>query len=1781
LTALKEASARLQAVELARSEPIAVIGVGCRFPGGAVDPRTYWRLLCEGVDAVREVPAERWDVEAYYDPVPETPGKTYSRCGGFLDDVDMFDPHFFGISPREAISMDPQHRLLLEVSWEALEHAGQVWRREAGQNTGVYVGITTNEYAQLHSPAGDFRNIDTYFTTGNTLNAAAGRLAYTFGFQGPTLAVDTACSSSLVAVHLACQSLRNRECDAALAGGVNLVLSPGGTIALSKIKMLSPHGRCKTFDHEADGMTRGEGCGMVVLKRCLDALRDGDRILALVRGSAINQDGPSAGFTVPNGTAQEALIRRALAQAKAEPADVDYVETHGTGTTLGDPIEVRALGSVLGAGRPPTQPLRIGSVKTNIGHLESASGIAGFIKLVLALQHKEIPPHLHFRWPNPHIPWEKWPLEVAVRRTPWPARKGRRIGGVSSFGASGTNAHVIVEEAPAEEPKVEGEIRRDRPLHALLISAKTAAALWQMANRYGQFLQAKPDVSWPDVCFSASTGRMPFGHRLCVIAASGDEAIGHLEAFASGAATEALLHGELHEGTSSKLAFCFADGGPANVEVARELVETQPEFRRALEQYDAEWQTGHSGSLRDEILAASKTVAENHEAGDGSLADAAQLALSLAMCALWQSWGVTPDAVLAIGGASAVAAGCASGVLSLQDALQLTTTRARVQQSMLTPVRQEEELIRTLRAVALAPPRLKWIDATGEVSGAEVATVRYWLRQLLAAAPAAALRDAMRRHGIHLLIGVTPPGTSAAAELGIISCWGTGADAWRTLLRAVGALYVAGVAIDGAGFDQHYPRRRLALPTYPFQRQRCWLKVADKLSTAARAQPPAIDRASGGHPLLGRRRPSPLEAIQYEHRIGQHMPAYLSEHRLAHAAVMPAAAYIEMIAAAAAEVFSSPDLCLEDVTIHQPLVFEDQPTMHTVQIVLTPETGRSHAFQVFSCLDGKTEGVAAWTLHMSGRVRPAAKLDNGRALEPALTEGTELDMAAFYRRLEAVGLQFGPSFQAVQKLVTIGNESWGDARLPDSLARDAAGSILHPVLLDAGFQILGAALPVSTDQKPWVPVGFRRIQILGRSGISVQARARQVPPQNEVPPQDEHLADLYLFTEQGAPLAIVEGLRLKRLDPQPISEIARSRRQEWLYETVWRPQQETAPRDAVLMDWLVLVDAFGVGKALSEVIRAEGGSCRLVHRGEAWAQIAEDEVVVNPADEDGLRRLLTPQVTGVVHLWSIDGVGTADGDDPDFAAAFQQGCGSVLRWIHAAAALKGTPAPRLVLVTSGAQAVRAEASLPGLLQAPLWGLGRSAALEHPDWKLRLVDVDPQDAPADSALRLYDELRRSSTEAQVAFREHARHVPRLVRRDPPDSGDGATTITLHADATYVVTGGLGGLGLRVAQWMVERNARSVVLVGRRAPGPAARAAIRAMEQCGANLLTIPADVAHRDQLARAIEVATDGRPPLRGVVHAAGVLDDGLLTGLSPERFARVMAPKCEGAWNLHVLTRSLPLDFLVMFSSASAVLGNIGQAHYAAANTFLDMLASARRALGLPAMSINWGAWSDVGRAAGQPGLMEKMKISGLGAIPSGQGLAVLEQLLAAQATHVAVMPVDWNRWFASAEVSPFYSELTAGSSQTAVSPETFFDRLKAAPVRDRFSLLTAHVSAQVAELLGLPSPDQLGPRDVFFNLGMDSLTSVQLRDRLQNQLQRPLSSTLVLNYPTLETLVAHLSEKALPLDFDAHHADSASNKRSQQTTGRLSDLDGLTETELNAVLEEKLRQAGFKGADQ
>ena len=1857
---LEAMEARLDAISRAQREPIAIVGMACRFPGGSDDPEAFWRFLRSDVDAIRETPPDRWRLEEWYDPDPDAPGKLYSRHGAYLSELDRFDPQLFGIAPREAMSMSPQQRLLLEVTWEALEHAGQAPSKLFGSEVAVFIGLILDDYVHF-SESGDLTGIDSLSLGGSGLAAAAGRLSYVLGVHGPNLQLNTACSSSLVTVHLACRALRARECDLALAGGANAMLTPHLSVGMSKLRALSPDGRARAFDASANGYVRGEGCGMVVLKRLSDALAAGDNVLALLRGSAINHDGRSNGLTAPNGTAQQRVIRRALADAGVQPRQVGYVETHGTGTELGDPIELEALGAVLAEGRSPSERFAIGSVKNNIGHLEAAAGVASLIKVVLALQHRQVPKLLHWETPNPHIDWAKIPVTVPVAWAPWEPIDGRRLAGVSSFGMSGTNAHIVLEEAPPPPPRQAGV---ERPLHLLCLSAKGEEALEEQMRRYERVLAAPP-APLADVCFTANAGRSHFAHRVSVAGGSAERMREELAALRAGEQREGAARGVVEGSGRPKVAFLFPGQGPQYVGMGRGLYQTQPTFRRAIDQC-AELLRPHLHMPLQQVLY--PPPGQSSPLDETVYTQPAMFALQYALAALWRSWGVEPSAVIGHS-AGLVAAACVAGLYSLDDGLLLARERGRLQASApagqmaivfadgervgrvvarhadrvaVASINGPEETVisgtadgvervleafaaegvntrrltisiashcplmepileafeRVASSVRFAAPRVAVIsDRTGRLAGGELRTAQYWSRHLREPVLFSAGIQALYDQGYRVFIEVGPSpallnmGRQTVTDEAVawLPSLRKNQDDWQQVLESLGALYARGVDVDWGGFDRDYPRRRVPLPTYPFQRERYWIRSMAPGAGWA----PAVDPGSSAarHGLLGQRLRSPRSRdVQFETRISARAPAFVEEHRVYGATVFPGAAYLEMALSAAEEALGQGAWCLEDVSFREALVVPEGES-RAVQVILTPSEPSGHGFEIFSLAIDAT-GKEIWTLHASGRI--AAGLARGAPAEGALRLDEirarcdeEIPVESFYERLRALGLEYGPIFRGLRVIRQRDGEALGLIELAGEASAEAGSYRVHPALLDACMQLTATVtlrgVGPSSEPQFLLPIGLRRLEIHAEPGARLWSHL--VVRKGSGASSETLTVDLRLLDEGGRLVAEVEGLCGKRGSRHALQRADGNAGADWLYEIAWRPKlREVAPGPASgavgappAGRWLIFADARGVGAELARRLTARGETPVTVLAGATYRAATDGQLTIDPSRPDDMRRLLTEArgadgapYRGVVHLWGLDGAAPEATTAATLARDRALGPGSALHLLQAL--VEEDMPPPLWLVTRGAQAV--EPGPVAATQAPLWGLGRVIALEHPEIWGGLIDLDPRGSPEDAAL-LLDELGAKDREDQVAFREGARYVARLVRHTAarPDARG-----ALRSDATYLVTGGLSGLGLETARWMVEQGARHVVLVGRSGASEAAAAAVEEMNRAGAEVAVIQADVSCADDISRVLAHIDRAMPPLGGLIHSAGVLQDGVLLQQDAARLAQVMAPKVEGSWNLHALTQGRDLDFFVLYSSEASLLGSAGQGNYAAANAFADALVHQRRAMGLPALGINWGIWSEVGLAAALDSQgQRRLSMRGSGTISPRQGMQILGRLLQRPPTQVGVLPIDWAAFmeqFQPGGGPPFFTELARPAKPTrraAGEPSRFLHDLEQAPPKKRPELLLAHVRDAVMRALGFPPSRPLKPDQGFFELGMDSVMAIDMKNRLQTSLGRPIPTTLIFEYPTVASLTRYLGERVLGLAGEAEPPPAPPRHDDRAPAAAASELDSVSSAELAALLQGEL----------
>jgi acyl transferase domain-containing protein len=2207
-------------------DAIAIIGIGCRFPGGGKSPEAFWRLLRDGVDAISEVPPNRFDINSFYASTLSAPGKIVTRCGGFLDQVDEFDAAFFRISPREAAYMDPQQRMLLEVAWEALEDAMQPPDGLAGSRTGVFIGMCYNDYEDLMY--GDAAGIDSvYVSTGGYRSVAPGRLSYALDLRGPSVAVDNACASSLVAVHLACESLRRRECPLALAGGVNLILQPQPAIGYSQANMLAPDGRCKFGDARANGFVRSEGVGVVVLKPLRQARADRDPIYAVIRGSAVNNDGRGGGFLfTPSREGQEAVTREACRNAGISPGHIHYVEAHGTGTNVGDPIELQALGAVLSEGRPKNRPCLIGSVKTNIGHTEGAAGIAGLIKVALCLKHREIPPSLHFEKPNPNIPWQDLPLVIPKETGAWPVDLEPAVAGVSSFGINGTNAHVVLQEAPKHSIAPQDEEASSERAFLLPVSARTPESLQALARSYQALLTqgASDGFSLKDLCYSAAARRSHHSHRLAVVGSSLQQLV---ERF------DAVLEGEGAPGTPSayqtanqrqRVAFVFSGQGSQWLGMGRQLIADEPVFRERIQACAEVFSPLVSWSLTEELRAneAQSRLAEI------DVLQPALFAVQVGLAALWRSWGISPDAVVGHS-LGEVAAAHVAGALSLEDAATVICRRSGLMRRVSgkgamglvelpvehivpalekytgaisiaasnsprsTVVSGDPETVLALLAdferqgvfcrqvkvdVASHSPQMEPLQAellqalqtvqprpavipiystvSGHVSDGLDLDATYWARNLREPVRFWNAVERLLSDGIDSFLEISPhpillpaiqDGLSQVGKTGsVFASLRRGEPERGGMLGSLGGLYMLSHTI---AWEEVYGSagRCVRLPTYPWHRERFWIKEPTQRGRQPVRTSPGGKQSRNGHPFLLQSRDSSVHAgtCFWDAELDTHSTPYLDHHRVLGKAVLPAAAYIEMVLTASRELFGAGPHSLESVSFKQALHLLPEGVQQA-QLVVSTEFQRPALFKFSGCTAG-SDSRANWILHTTGTIRPA---DDAPASIPEKQVSvneiqsrctTIISGAEHYQAMQKRGLEYGPGFQGVKQLWLGEGEALGRLGLPEDLMADAKSYQLHPALLDACFQVFGGLLPRNggpESARTYVPVSLSRLRFYGGPPADhplwSYARLRHGAQ------GDGYLeADLLLLDEEGQLLLEADGLQLRRLEqdqPQTSESLT-----DCFYRLQWQLQQAPSRHHDQLQSprsthgrWLIFADTQGAGQQLSVLFEAAGQSCVTVWRGETYEKTLSRQYRLDPSRPEQFRELLkdafedsTP-CRGVIHLWSLDAVSPQRLTLGSLAGAQQLGCETALHLVQSLAQMGWRDAPRLWLVTRGAQAVNEKESV-SVAQSPLWGLGRVIVYEHPQLRCSHVDLGPGDIEGQIEA-LFREIGFEDTEDQVCLREQGRYVSRLVRYDekksqPPNGdcrplvpagtqpfrletsspgildhltlraiadqkpaagkvkiqveaaslnfldvlsalgirpdetshgtislgnecsgtivalGEGvdgfevgdeviaiapssfasfviaepelvipkprtlsfeeaasipiafvtagyalrhlgrlsrgerilihaaaggvglaavqmaqrvgaeifatagsaekreflrslgiqhvldsrslafvdevmartrgqgvdvvlnslsgeamtqsiavlgaygrfleigkrdiyqnqplglrpfqknlsyfaidlarmmserpafvasllkevlddfqqgtlqplplrifpaseaidafrtmamaqhigkivvslkdkdvriepisAEPLTVRSEGAYLITGGLGGLGLLMAQWLATRGARHLVLVGRKGVSAGAQTIIDALENDGVEVMVAQADVSQPAEVEHVFAQLDQNLPPLKGIIHAAGILEDGLLIQLTAQQFNRVQAPKVQGAWNLHTFSRTRDLDFFVLFSSAASLLGSPGQGNYAAANAFLDALAHYRRAQGLHALSVNWGPWAEVGLAAAQSNRGERLALRGLASLTPQQGVDALARLLQQTSAQVGVMRFNlrqWRQFYPHAASAPLLTSLaeepeTSTTSTSSDSP--IQQKLRAADPKQRRSTLEAHLRQQLAHVLRL-APARIDPHTPLGSFGLDSLMALELRNRLEAGLGVSLSTTLIWSYPTLAALTDYLVSQVEFASTPPSVPEPGALPHSSASEG--SALEELSEAQMAALLVQELARATKGGA--
>ncbi|ROO52181.1 tylactone synthase [Micromonospora sp. Llam0] len=1784
-------------------EPIAIVGMACRYPGGADTPEKLWDLLLNKADVIGPAPDDRgWDVDSFFDPTPGAAGKSYVRDGGFVYDAGFFDAEFFGISPREALAMDPQQRLLLETSWEALERAGIDPEALRSSRTGVYSGLTHQEYAaRLHEAPHEFEG---YLLTGKSVSVASGRVSYALGLEGPAVSVDTACSSSLVALHLACQGLRLGECDVALAGGVTVIAAPGLFVEFSRQGGLSVDGRCRAFGGGADGTGWAEGAGVVVLERLSVARERGHRVLAVVRGSAVNQDGASNGLTAPSGVAQQRVIRDALVAAGVAADEVDVVEAHGTGTRLGDPIEAEALLATYGRGRSGG-PLWLGSLKSNVGHTQAAAGVAGVMKMVLALRAGVLPATLHVDEPSPFVDWSSGSVELLSERRDWPVTGRPRRAAVSAFGVSGTNAHLILEEAPFVEGSVSvggvgvgDSVVRRLPVVPVVLSGRSEVALRAQADRLRGVLGGARLV---DVGWSLVSTRSVFERRAVVFGADSVVVDRGLAAVASG---DVGVGGVVFRGSGGLsgggVVFVFPGQGAQWVGMGARLMDESPVFAESMVECAGVLSEFVDWDLLEVVRGGGVDLF-----GRVDVVQPVSWAVMVSLARLWRSVGVVPSAVVGHSQGE-IAAAVVAGVLSLSDGARVVALRSRVigrvlagpgaMASVALPVAEVESRLvgfgGGLGVAAVNGPSgtvvsgdvgavvdfVAWCEGEGvrarripvdyashsvrvEVVEAELrgvlagvvprraevpfySTVEagvvdgagldggYWYRNLRQRVLFGETVECLVGDGFTGFVECSahPVLVSGVQEVVELVGGGVGGVVVGSLRRDDGGLdrflvsvaeaFVGGVDVDWGAVFVGVGGRVVDLPTYPFQRRHYWAHTSPAgVGTAAAAR---FGMEWEDHPLLGGALPvGGTRSLLLAGRLSFASHAWLADHAVSGTVLVPGTAFMEL-ALHAAEVAACTGV--EELRLEAPLVVPPTGGVRLQVLVDEPAEGSDHRpVSVFSRAESAAD-EAAWTRHAVGVLTTGARPVPATSWHtetwpPAGTEPVDVD--ALYERFATLGYEYGEVFAGLQGVWRRDGEVFAEVRLPSRVAAEATRFGVHPALLDAALQPwLAGGLVDVPDGSVLLPFAWQGVTLHAAGADTLRVRIGRA---------GEAAVSMQAVDLGGAPVLSLDALVLLPLAREHLG-VAGMTTALPLYRVGWR--RRTAVAAPPQWRWAV------VGPYGTEVV---GAAARY-----GWPVTAVDA----HANLASLREALDAGAEAPSVVLADFRMGSYSTEPAHVADAVRAETQAGLELLQGWLADERFTAVKLVVLTERAVAAGTDEDVPDLVHAGLWGMLRSAQSEHPD-RFVLLDVDADDtsiSAVPSALTV--------DTPQLAVRAGEIRVPEIepLRAEPEPADPLAGG--LDPAGTVLVTGATGTLGRLLARHLVTAHGvRRLLLVSRSGPGAAgADRQIEELTGLGAHVSLVACDAADRAALADVLRGIPTAHP-LTAVVHVAGVLDDGALQALTPDRIDAVLRPKVDAALNLHELTAGLPLAAFVLFSGAAGILGRPGQANYAAANTFLDALAQHRQAQGRPGVALAWGLWGPASDMTGHLGEndLRRMRRSGIAPMTAEEGLVLFDRALDRSRHEPLLVPARLDLAALRREQAasgpdavpallrglvppaPARRATTSGSGGGASAPAAASaepaDHLRRrlagqdapARVRELLDLVRTHVAGVLALDAGAAKAD---PRRPFREIGFDSLTAVELRNRLSTATGLRLAPSLVFDHPDPQAVAEHLADE-------------------------------------------------------
>lgn len=1801
--------------------------MACRFPG-ANDPATFWKNLCDGVDSIRhfdEAELLKAGVSS-----AELKRSDYVKASPVLDDIDKFDAAFFEYSPREARLMDPQQRLLLEIAWHAFEDAGYI-PGEIAQRVGAFVGsggvVSSYLLAQAALHGGTTGGVE---HLANDKDFLSTKLSYKLGLTGPSVNVQTACSTALVATHMACQSILDGECEMAIAGG-SVVRVPHQEGYIHRAgDILSPDGRCRAYDAEAEGTVFGSGAGIVVLKHVEDAIADGDRIYAVILGSAINNDGgEKLSYTASSTVGQQQAMDAAFAAAEVSPSSIGYVEGHGTGTVVGDPLEVEALRRCFSADANATAgSCFLGSVKTNIGHLEQAAGIASLIKATLSIYHQKIPQTLNFNTPNPRMGLDRTPFAIPTQTEDWPDRETPRRAAVNSLGLGGTNAFAVLQQAPElmEEKAASGS----RPAHVLALSAHSKPALLNLATQWQQHLQdLETDQQLSNACYSATKYRKRFKHRLAVAATDATGLIDKLAKVAEPVTAQP---------SKAKLAFLFPGQGAQRANMARQFYDSEPAFRTAFDQISKRLLK----KFDLDIVAALYDPAHAEKLDHTRLSQPALFAVEFGLASMLHNWGLRPHAVLGHS-VGAYAAAVVAGIYTLDTATDLIAHRAQIMGglppggamcALFADVPTAQEICDQVDGVAIAtmnspvstviageegaiqraieiaaktdiPARLlpvshafhsplmqpavapfkKEVDRI-DAAAPQISFVSDMTGEALVAAPdgdylsqhilqpvnfAKGLEE-LRRLGCTDFIEVGPgsalrsfaaasaasaasakDGTSSEHLYGMLD---DQAGDHATAADTVGRLWERGYPVD---FDTYYADAtplRANIPSYPFDKKRYWLEPRQSGSgqdaSNVAGQQLKLPGASAG-----------VDApAHFQTTLTNSTPSWLPHHKVYDTITLPvAAALIGFMEAAQSHLAPDEFVEVQDLTYQEAcLLPEPAEDGSAIECLLNFEAPGEFEAGTAKLYGLKSADGAEWKTHCEARLhrtqnepRPVGDL---RALQRRHEQ--RVNPTTYYQALDQLGLNYGAGFRNLQQIFTGEQSALGLVTLNSEMP--ILDSPMHPALLDACLHLFPAATGEYGDfsdiadlSTTYLPITIEKFAIYREVPENVWSHCRARPDDQVA--GERYCVDIDIFAEDGTPVATLAGLTIKQFTREAFLPEEADNVANWLYGVDWVAcpslEELETPVASQAGKWLVIANDQNEVDGLIRSFEAHNQPY----------EVLSSQQIVN-GDDPPL--VFSQPVRGIVNAAALSSSPLALMSAGELALETRRqfDLSQAVLKLASETLADADLQPRIWHLTRGAQAPM-ETLLGGeAIQAVLWGHGRAIAQEHPNVWGGLIDIDEQ-TPGDEILAELLAGDLPDREDQIALRQGERYAPRLARRDF-DTHLGPVQPPIKPDASYLITGGLGALGLKVAQWLVEeQGARHIWLVSRRSPNEQAQAEIAALEEIGATIHVTSADVANPSDITQMVTRINDHGPLLDGLFHCAGLLDDGIMIDMDWERYHRVTAAKIEGSWTLHQVTEKMGLNHFVLFSSILSVIGSMGQLNYVAGNAFLDSLVNYRRRLGLPAVAMNWGPWENAGLAVESGERGEAIwRARGTRFIPVDIGLQAMNAALLNQQDHLVVTHTDWSR-FVSQFVRPpkLYQQLAdgqAGSSRQLLEDlASTLAQIKAAPASEQSKLVTSAIAQICTVNLELSeAPDHgLSLREV----GLDSLMSITVINDIENVLGVRLPARQLLKGPSINELTRMVLEDMPSIgEFDpAPAGEEALEAQSETVSEKLNKSSG------------------------